>query len=304
MDKLEVFSNVDNNNDDTNNSVELTKFWYEHNFFNKQISLAGGKWDPTDVIDTNLLAGDDSRQFLAEIFNNAPTFDRPSKAPGLRGRIRPKDLEWLEVQAQVFTGDGEWENMADHLEFTPEVTFKPKFGEDLIGNYRVYGWLRNTNYTKWSDATKTAEHRYGLGVSIDQEVTNIIGVFGRYGWADPDLYDPDVTSSSGTNFSIEHTWSAGMQLSGKTWGREDDHIAIACGMVIPSDKYKEYGGTNLKADDEGHAEVYYYWKWNKHFAFSPDLQVVWNPFGNDYIVNGQRRDQTITIIGCRGHLDF
>lgn len=38
--------------------------------------------------------------------------------------------------------------MTDHLEFTPEVIFKPKFGDDLIANYRVYGWLRNTNYTK------------------------------------------------------------------------------------------------------------------------------------------------------------
>jgi len=304
MDSLEVFSNVDNNNDDTNNDVELTKFWYEHNLFDKQISLAAGKWDPTDVIDKNLMAGDDSRQFLAEIFNNAATFDRPSKAPGLWARLRPKDIEWLELQGQVFTGDGEWENMTDHLEFTPEIIFKPKFGEGLIGNYRVYGWLRNTNYTKWSDITKTAEHRYGLGVSVDQEVTDVVGVFGRYGWADPDLYNPAVTSSSGTNFSIEHTWSAGLSFKGKPWGREKDYIGIACGMVIPSDKYKEYGGTNLKADDEGHAEIYYNWFVNEHFAFSPDLQVVWNPFGNDYVVNGQRRDQTITVIGCRGHLDF
>jgi hypothetical protein len=304
MDDLEVFSNVNNNNDDTDNHVDLTKFWYEHNLFDKQFSFAVGKWDPTDIVDCNLLAGDDSRQFLAEIFNNAPTFDRPSKAPGVWGRIRPKDLQWIELQAQAFTGDGGWENVIDHLEFTPEINIKPKIGEGLVGNYRFYGWLKRTNYTQWSDSTKTAEHRYGFGTSIDQQITDIFGVFGRYGWADPDLYDPDITSLSGTNFSIEHTWSAGMQLDGKIWGREDDHIAVACGMVMPSDKYKEYAGTNLKADEEGHAELYYYWKWNKHFAFSPDLQVIWNPFGNDYVVNGQRRDQTITVIGCRGHLDF
>ncbi len=304
MDSLEVFSNVDNNNDDTHSNVEMTKFWYEHLLFDKQVSLAVGKWDPTDVVDTNLMAGDDARQFLAEIFNNAATFDRPSKAPGLWGRIRPKEIEWLELQAQVFTGDGEWEDMTDHLEFTPELTFKPKFGEDLTGNYRVYAWLRNTDYTKWSDTTKTAEHRYGFGVSIDQQITDVIGVFGRYGWADPDLYDPAVTSSKGANFSIEHTWSAGLAFKGKPWGRENDHIGVAYGMIIPSDKYKEYGGTNLKADDEGHAELYYNWFVNEHFALSPDLQVIWNPFGNDYIVDGQRRDQTITVIGCRGHLDF
>ncbi len=304
MDSLEVFSNVDNNNDDTNNNVELTKFWYEQLLFDKQISLAAGKWDPTDVVDTNLLAGDDSRQFLAEIFNNAPTFDRPSKAPGIWARVRPKDLQWLELQAQVFTGDGEWDNMADHLEVTPEVTFKPKFGDGLIGNYRVYGWLRNTNYIKWSDPTDTSENRYGLGVSIDQQVTDVLGVFGRYGWADPDLYDPEVTSSSGANFSIEHTWSAGLAVSGKLWGRENDHLGLACGMVMPSDEYKKYGGVGLEADDEGHAELYYSWYVNRYFAFSPDLQFVWNPFGNDYIVDGERRDQTITVIGCRGHLDF
>ncbi len=304
MDELEVFSNVDNNNDDTNNNVELTKFWYEHMLSDKQVSFAAGKWDPTDVIDKNLIAGDDSRQFLAEIFNNAPTFDRPSKAPGLWGRLRPAGLKWVEVQAQVFTGDGEWENMTDHLEFTPEIIFKPEFGDGLAGNYRFYYWLRNTNYTKWSDRTKTAEHRYGLGVSIDQQITDVIGIFGRYGWADPDLYDPNVTSTNGVNFSIEHTWSAGLAFNGKPWGRDKDHIGVACGMVIPGDEYKEYGGTNLKADDEGHAELYYNWHVSEHFAFSPDVQVIWNPFGNDYVVDNERRDQTITVLGCRGHLDF
>lgn len=306
MDELEVYSNVDNNNDDTDNNAKLTKFWYQHVLLEKQISVAVGKWDPTDSVDTNTIANDDSCQFLAEIFNNSPvlTYDLPSKAPGIWATLSPESISWLELEGMVFTGDGEWEDMTDHLQMIPQVTIKPKLGNDLEGHYRFYGWYRNTDYTKWSNRNEDKEHRYGFGLSVDQQLSDIFALFGRYGWEDPDVYDPGITSSSGSSFSLEQSWSAGFQLSGQPWNRPDDRIAAGFGSVIPSDKYKEYGGTNLKADDEYHAELYYYWRVNEYLAFSPDVQFIWNPFGSDYVVNGERRDHAITVIGCRGHFDF
>jgi len=304
MDKLEVFSNVDNNNCDTDNRVEITKAWYEHKFFDKQLAIAFGKWDPTDVADENNYAGDDTIQFFAEMFNNSPTFDRPDKAPGFWARIRPNNMPWFEAQAQLITGDGSWQDVDDHLQVIPEITIKPTFGEDLEGNYRFYGWYRNTDYIKWSNPSDTTEYRYGFGLSADQQITETIGIFGRYSWEDPNVYDPDVTASSGATFSLEQNWSAGLNLLGGLWGRKKDNIGMAIGMIMPSDKYKEYGGTNLKADDEGHAEVYYSWCVNDYLKITPDVQFIWNPFGNDYIVNGERRDGSITVVSCRAHFDF
>ncbi len=306
MDELEVFSNVDNNNDDTDNNAELTKVWYQHYFYDKQLAVSLGKWDPTDTLDTNTIANDDSCQFLAEIFNNSPALsnDLPSKAPGIWATLTPNGASWLEVQGLLFTGDGAWEDMGDHLQVAPQITIKPQLKNGLEGNYRFYGWYRNTDYTKWSDRNEDKKHRYGFGLSLDQQLSDMFSLFGRYGWENPDVYDPGITSSSGTNFSVEQSWSAGFQINGKLWNRDSDRIAAAFGSVMPSDKYKEYGGTDLKADDEYHAEAYYYWRVNEYFSFSPDLQVIWNPFGNDYVVNSQRRDQAITVIGCRGHLDF
>ncbi|NQT90877.1 MAG: carbohydrate porin [Candidatus Omnitrophica bacterium] len=300
---LEVFSNVDNNNDDTDNRAWLTKFWYQQKFLDRQLALTIGKWDPTDYVDTNAYANNDSMQFLGSIFNNAPTWDVPSKAPGAMINVQPHETPWFEFMVQAFTGDGSWDNILDHMEITPELNIKPTIS-GRTGNYRVYGWLRNTYYTQWSDRSKTKEHGYGFGVTIDQEITDIIGVFGRYGWENPDVYDPDNISSAGTVISLEQTWSAGFQVTGKPWGREKDNIGCAVGWVMPSDKYKEYGGSNLEAKDEGHFEIYYSWAVNDMLFVSPDLQVVWNPFGDDYVVSGEKRNSAITILGLRGHIGF
>jgi len=303
-DELEVFSNVNRDADDSNNSVGVPEVWYEQYLFDNQFTLRGGKIDPTCNVDQNEIAHDECTQFLGRIFRNSPTIDFTDNTGGLYMLITPKDSEWIDLEAQVLDGYGDWEDTADHVFTTAQINLKPKIQEGLAGNYRIYGWYKDINYTKWQDQLKMWEHRYGFGTSIDQQLTDIFTVFGRYGWCDPDVFDPAMTSSSGANYSLEHAWSAGFQLNGKPWNREQDHFACAVGMAIPSDEYKEYAGTNLRADDEGHFEAYYSCRLNDHLTLSPDIQVIWNPFGNDYIVNNQRRDETITVIGCRGQVDF
>jgi hypothetical protein len=192
-------------------------------------------------VDQNEIANDECHQFLGRIFRNAPTIDFSDNNAGLRGIISPQEASWLDIEAQVLDGNDGWEDIAGHVFTTAQINLKPRLAEGLAGNYRIYGWYKDTNYTKWSDSRKQWEERYGFGASIDQQVTDIFTVFGRYGWADPDVFDPGITSSAGSNFSLEHAWSAGFQLNGKPWGREQDHFAAAGGMVIPSGKYKDYG---------------------------------------------------------------
>lgn len=305
-DELEVFSNVNRDQDDSDNAVSVTEVWYEHYLFDKQLILTAGKIDPTVYVDQNEIANDETTQFLGRIFRNAATVDFVDNTAGIHGLFTPKEVPWLELEIQVLDGDNDWEDIADHVFATGQVNLKPEFSEfleGLTGNYRMYVWYKDTNYTKWADPDSQFEHKYGLGLNIDQQITDILTVFGRYGWCDPDVYDSSITSSSGANYSLEHTWSAGCQLNGKPWNREQDHIGVAIGMVVPSDKYED-ASPGRKADDEGHVEAYYSWQVNDHFTLSPDLHIIWDPYGKDHIVSAETRDDTITIIGCRGQVDF
>jgi carbohydrate-selective porin OprB len=136
------------------------------------------------------------------------------------------------------------------------------------------------------------ENGYGYGLSFDQELTDTIGVFARYGWQDPKVY------LSGNTFSLERSWSLGPQLKGAAWGRPDDVTGVGFGQIMPSRKYKN--ANDLLAKTESHLEWYYNYKVNAHLSVSPDLQIIWRPYGKD-AANG---DGTIVVGGLRGQMEF
>lgn len=305
-DELEVFSNVNRDADDSDNSVSLTEAWYEHYFLDNQFTLTAGKIDSTCYVDQNGIANDEGAQFLGRIFRNAPTIDFPDNNAGLRALIAPASISWLELEAQIMDGAGDWEDIFDNIFTTYQLNIKPEIFAGLSGNYRAYGWYKHTDHTEWAEVDNEfnqSAHKYGFGLSCDQQITDNFTLFTRYGWCNPDVYDSGITSSSSANYSLEHSWSVGAQLNGEVWGRDQDYLGLALGMAVPGDKYKE-AGVDRKADNEGHFELYYAWYVNDHLTLSPDLHVIWNPFGSDYIVNNERRDDTITVIGCRAQVDF
>lgn len=158
-------------------------------------------------------------------------------------------------------------------------------------------WLNKQNHIKWLDPTKDKQKTYGFGLSFDQEINDYLGIFLRYGWQSPKV-TLDLNS-----FSLEHAFSLGMQIRGSFWNRNDDIFAIGYGGLIPSDDYKDYNnaqGIILNAKMEKHLEIYYNFRINKHIRLTPDIQLIWNPYGQDAI-NG---DDTILVGGLRTQIDF
>ncbi|MCA9408828.1 MAG: carbohydrate porin [Candidatus Omnitrophica bacterium] len=291
-DELKVFSNVNRDQDNSGNAVSVTEMFYETHLFGQDMtSFTFGKIDPTVYIDTNEYANDETTQFLGEIFRNNPTIEFPDNGAGVRLGIEP--IEDLEIQVIASDGDGS---------ASPEDLFNTIFGAGQInlkkglfggeGNIRAYGWINDTAHTKWLHQLDDQETGYGFGLSIDQELTELVGIFLRYGWQ-----NPEVTMDT-TSFSLEHAWSAGMQIAGEPWGRENDIFAIAYGQAIPSDEYKT--ANSLVADPESHLEAYYSFYINDHLTLSPDLQVIWNPYGGDAALG----DDTIVVGGARAQIDF
>ncbi len=289
-DELQVFSNVNRDADDSDNSVSVTELWYEHYFKSLPLTLTFGKIDPTVYLDTNEYANDECTQFLGHIFRNSPVIEFPDdNTAGIRLAVEPVDFLGIEFAAMDANAD--WEDVFDNRFLAGQLNFKPKLFE-RPGNYRVYGWLNDKDHIKWDDALKTKEENYGFGLSFDQEITDVLGAFVRYGWQNPEVY------ADGSDFLLGQSWSAGVQLAGSLWGRNDDVFAISFGQVMPSDDYKK--ANDMKAKTESHLEAYYNFKGNEHLSVSPDVQVIWDPYGGD-AVNG---DKTILVGGVRAQVDF
>lgn len=292
--ELSLYSSANADALDDNN-VTVSEIWYEQGLFNDKALITFGKLDSTVYFDTNAAANDETTQFMASIFRSSPVIEFPDYTLGVRAAAMPVD--WMEFNYGVFDSDSDWDSIGNNLFNIGQVTFKTDI-YGMPGNYRFLGWSNRTRHIEWLDPEEDKESSYGFGLSFDQKVHDAVTLFARYGWQDPKVYNPDITASGDLSYSLEHSWSAGLQVEGKPWRREKDVLGLAVGQAIPSDDYKKSG--ELDAKNEGHFEAYYRIYLNDHLSVSPDLQYIWNPFGKDIA------DDTdgIFIYGLRTQVDF
>ncbi|HOX54523.1 MAG: carbohydrate porin [Candidatus Omnitrophica bacterium] len=285
---LKVFSNV---NQDAFDKKEgrVAELWYEH-YLNDSLLVTFGKLDPTVYFDNNALANDETTQFLGRMFRNSPVIEFPDNSEGIRLSFAP--FENLELGLGYFDADSKWEDKFQNTFLSGQINIKPNFLK-RNGNYRFLVWSNGTDHTKWTDATQDKEKAFGFGLSFDQELTDVLATFFRYGWQDPKYF------KNGEDFSLVSSWSAGTQIKGKPWGREKDVLALAIGQNFPS---KDYEDSNpiLNARIESHLETYYNFRINDHFSIGPDIQFIWNAYGKD----DKTRDQSLGVYGGRAQIDF
>ncbi|MCK4994651.1 MAG: carbohydrate porin [Candidatus Omnitrophica bacterium] len=287
-DDLEVFSNVNADADASGGILTLTEIWYEQNF-DDNLLLTFGKINLSAYIDNNEYANDECSQFLSSIFKNSPVIEFPDNTIGIRSCIAFTQM--VDVELAVLDGDADFQQIGDHPFLAAQITVKPQL-INRNGNYRLLFWLNEAPHTKWNDAGKTKESASGFGISCDQELVDNIGAFLRAGW------QSDDAALDTTAFSLESSYSAGLQFGGGLWGRDDDVLGMAYGIINPSDEYKKAG--SLQAKTENHFEVYYNYKLNDNVAITPDIQVIGNPYGKD-AANGT---SSIIVAGIRMQLDF
>lgn len=292
-DELKVYSNVNYDAGD-NGKIRLAEAWYEQYLLDYTITITAGKIDATNYIDTNKYANDETKQFLGRMFVNSPTIEfgdkgTINKAFGVRFAWMPNDT--VDVELVGMDANSDFEHLFSEKFFAAQLNVKPLlFGRD--DNVRFIGWYNDKDHTKWLDATQIDEKGFGFGASIDQELSDALGVFFRYGWQDSEVH------LSGDAFSLAYAFSAGLQLRGDGWGRKGDVFGFAYGHMFPSDDYKDAGTRAAKS--ENHLELYYNVKVNDYVTISPDFQAIWRPFGRD-AANGS---EVITVLGVRGQVNF
>lgn len=189
---------ADDNTGGNNTGLNLLEAHYTHEFFDNTLSITGGKAKNLLFLDGNAFANNDKKQFVGKPFVNNSVLDSESEyTPLIGGEFKPSELLAFSVLATSTSRPNvegtPLENTAksryDNVFSTPflgsQVTVSPKFGE-LEGNYRLYGWYAGYNHSKLDsdrnpiDGEKTKG--WGLGISADQQITEMIGLFGRFGW--------------------------------------------------------------------------------------------------------------------------
>ncbi len=280
-----TYANWDATWDDAD--VQIAQIWYQHEFLENKIQLTVGKMDPWRFWDHNEVANDETFQFLSGGFCQNIIINYPDNWYGYGGRLGYYPNNLIEINLGFLESDGDYEDIFDNNFMIAEIWFKPKFG-DRQGNYHFYAF-RNTNDFEKLHNLDRSESVEGFGVSFDQQLTNSITAFLRYGQR------TEAVSA------VERAWSCGFQISGILWGRDDDMIGLGYNHAYTSGAYRDsLRDVSLNtAAAEQRFETYYRFKCNDNLAISPDLQIVRGIWGVD-----SSDSDTVVIIGVRAQLDF
>jgi len=290
-----------------NKQMDLTvsQAYYEFSFFEHKARVDVGKMDISPFFDQNEAAGDETTQFLSNIFVKSMglTIPEPDNyyCPGIALTLSPVDiLEFSFVGASV--EDNNWEDIFDNGFGVAQFNFRPNI-KGHQGNYRFYVWmddrrhLDNSNLGIVSAAYEDAyadEMQKGWGISFDQEVIDGITAFIRYSQTDDDLASWNEDDNQWEMLSFDRVWSCGTQINGQYWSRSDDAIGIAYGQVLLTDDYKS---ANDHTGKEQYIETYYRFQFNEYFALTGDFQWIKN-------AGGDSESSDIYIWGLRTQLDF
>lgn len=252
----------------------------------EHLELNFGKIDPFLFFDQNTAADDETARFMNLAFVHNPLLDAGGGAgldaygftPGLRLAYhsdQDRPIGWG-VSLGVFgsSSGAAFGNSLQQPFVIAQAETQQRFFGGLAGNYRVYAW-RNGRATPFNNAVDTtSETQAGWGLSVDQQVSDDLGLWGRYG------------QSTRGRVQFGRAATLGAEFTGNLWGRGADRLGLAYGWLAASNAFKAKSA-RLDADGTGSpdfgwtasgaehvAEVYYRWYLNKQFALTPDYQLI------------------------------
>jgi len=169
------------------NEVNVREAWLRTELFSQKLAISAGRLDLTNYFDRNAVANDETAQFISDGLVNNPTLGLATNGAGVVGVFDPK--KGVAFKAGLQQSNNDATNLSQSMYSLAEVDYVARPPGLSEGNYRV--WFRNDNSTE--------RNRSAVGVSVDQKLTPIFGLFGRYGTAE---------AVSGR----DHFYSAGLQF--------------------------------------------------------------------------------------------
>lgn len=287
-----------------------------------RITIRLGKMSAGDLFDDNAYSHDPRTQFMnwGLMYNGA--WDYPAN---VRGYTYGGGIEWNRTDWSFRYGILAEPAEANGAPFDPrilkangntfEVERRYKVG-DRPGSTAVLTYLNNAHMGDYRlalataalqpngvpDITATRDYRikYGFGMTVEQELTNDIGLFGRLGWN-------DGRTETWAFTEIDRTASVGIQIKGTRWARPDDRLGFAVlvnGLSAAHRDYLAAGGVGFIVGDgrlnygtEQVFETYYNCQLKKGMVLGIGFTGVNHP--------GYNRDRGPVAIGTvRMHYEF
>jgi len=269
-----------------------------------RVTLQVGKFSVKDVFDANDYAQDPRIDFLNWSIWASGAFDYPADRLGLTWGLtaelnRPR---WAARAGYFLVGDVPNSNTFDMSLFSRggyvgelEMRFKPY---DRPGILRMGTWLTSTFAGSYNQAvalaaltpgltandtiaqTRQGRTKYGFYLNLQQELSDDIGLFGRFSWNDGRT---EINAFTDIDTSI----SLGLSIKGTAWKRPDDRIGIAGALNQISADHSGYlaaGGLGVLVGDgalsyapESVIETYYAFQVVKGIVATADYQFLNNP---------------------------
>jgi porin len=262
---------------DFDEPIWIDQLWLEQGVLDGRLRVRLGLLEQQTIFDRNAFANSEDFQFSATFLDNNPTVPLPNGL-GVVAFLRVAD--WLEIA----TGFGDADNAPlragfdtvfdgiDSLTGYVELDLHARLpgpAHPLPGAYRLGGFIDGRSLPDFTTGRLSRGHG-GVYLSFDQLVfleqeneAEGLGLFGRFGWADPDVN------------RIEWFWSLGGQYRGLAPRRRDDVLAIGLYQAIGSDAYRR--SVDPRFDKETGIEIYYSAALVPWLAVTPDFQYIFDP---------------------------
>ncbi len=242
---------------------------------NLQVTI--GKQDPFVFFDQNGIADNEVEKFMNNVFVHNPMLDSGGAigadaygfTPGLRVAYVNTASEaspWGVSAAVYGNGDGSTFGRSFTQPFYIGQVELGRRGGGRDGTYRLYAW-HNGAYEGYDGSV---DKNIGVGLSVDQQVTDALTLFGRYGHT--------LTGKVAFNRAL----TLGGEVAGEAWGRDGDGLGLAWGWLRSA---KDFRRDSIGLADYGYrasgaeqvAELYYRYVVNENVSLTPDLQFIHRP---------------------------
>jgi len=290
-----------------------------------RITISAGKFSMSDFYDKNTYSHDPRTQFLNWSLMSNGAWDYPANTKGYTTGINVELTKpgWAvrlsSVAVPKIANHPEMEYVfgkahSETIEFEKKIHINRRSGTiRLLGSYTA---SRAPSYQSGLVALKTGDttllnvisgnaesktyggEKTGIGINMEQEITDNLGAFARAGWNDGKYATWAFTE-------IDQTAQLGLSLKGTKWKRKDDVAGIACVVNGISSEHRAFlkaggygfiiGDGNLNYGHEAILETYYNAKISQIFWLSFDYQFVNNP--------GYNKDRgPVHVFALRGHI--
>jgi hypothetical protein len=184
------------------NELNLREAWLRTEFFGQRLGFTAGRLDLTNYFDRNAASNDETTQFISDALVNNQMLGLAFNGTGFVADYDPKNAFSFRFGVQQSNPDAM--SLSDSIYSLGEVGYTMTPFSLPEGHYRL--WVRANN--------GDVESKRAVGVSIDQKVTPIVTLFGRYGTQtlpeDRDHYfSTGVSFSDGWVFNPRDTWGIG-----------------------------------------------------------------------------------------------